>query len=96
MKSIIDQLGDSFIVTYQTNPLNTKIKHSQYIAAFYFALSMSVLSRLSRFLCRTNDDFPVNLYELRTKAKGKRQERVNNNNIKAFVPKSIQIVFHFT
>ena len=40
MKSIIDQLGDSldhfrsFIVTHQTNPLNTKIKHSQYIAAY--------------------------------------------------------------
>ena len=34
---------------------------------------------------RTNDDFSVNLYELSTKAKGKRQERVNSNNIKAFV-----------
>ena len=41
----------------------------------------------------TNDDFPVNLYELWTKAKGKIQERVNSNNIKAFVSLSIKIVF---
>ena len=33
----------------------------------------------------TNDDFPVNLYELGTKIEGKRQERLSSNNIKRFV-----------
>ena len=33
----------------------------------------------------TNNDFPVNLYELGMKIEGKRQERLSSNNIKRFV-----------